>query len=283
MSTTQRPDGWAITSPRSDRVKRIAALSGRSARRRQGRFRVEGPQAVRSLLQHHPELVRELYVTAEGASAHPDILDLADAGTAGPREIDPTILRAMTRGEEDSGAAAMASPQGVLAVAEQPSTPLEAVLSALPDGPVTVLVLHGIQDPGNAGTLIRAADASGAHAVLATTGTVDLTSPKVVRSATGSLFHLPVVSGIEPEQLRPALHEAGISLLATSGYAESDLYMTDLPPRSAWIMGNEARGLPRRIIESADLAVRIPLAGDAESLNVAIAATVCLFETLRRR
>lgn len=283
MSTTERPDSRAITSPRSDRVKRIAALSGRSARRRQGRFRVEGPQAVRSLLQHAAGLVRELYVTADGAAAHPDILELAAAGPIRPREVDPSILRAMTRGDEDGAAASMASPQGVLAVADQPSAALDTVLDGLPEGAATLLVLHGIQDPGNAGTLIRAADASGACAVLATTGTVDLYSPKVVRSATGSLFHLPVVAGIPPEDLAPALHDAGISMLATSGYADNDLFTTELPARGAWVMGNEAHGLPQDVLEAAELSVRIPLAGDAESLNVAIAATVCLFETLRRR
>lgn len=283
MSTTERPDRWAITSPRSDRVKRIAALSGRSARRKQGRFRVEGPQAVRSLLRHSASLVRELYVTADGATAHPDILELADAHEIRPRDVDPSILRAMTRGEEDGAAASMAAPQGVLAVAELPSPSLRTVLDSLPDGPLTALVLHGVQDPGNAGTLIRAADASGARAVLATTGTVDLYSPKVVRSATGSLFHLPVVAGVAPEDLSPALHDAGISVLATSGYADHDLFTTELPTRGAWIMGNEAHGLPQEVLDAADLAVRIPLAGDAESLNVAIAATVCLFETLRRR
>jgi TrmH family RNA methyltransferase len=282
MSTPGRPDSRAITSPRSDRVKRIAALSGRSARRRQGRFRVEGPQAVRSLLQRRPELVRELYLTPEGAHDHPELEALAARGDAAPLLIEPEILRAMTRGAEDPGSS-MASPQGVLAVAEIPGTGLDETLGSLPEGPVTVLVLHEVQDPGNVGTLIRAADASGALAVLATRGTADVLSPKVVRSAAGSLFHLPVVTGIDPDDLLPALRSSGISVLATSGYAAHDLYSAELPARCAWVMGNEARGLPSEVLEGADLGVRIPLAGAAESLNVAIAATVCLFETQRRR
>ncbi|PWH05118.1 RNA methyltransferase [Brachybacterium endophyticum] len=281
MSTTGRPDSWAITSPRSDRVKRIAALSGRSARRRHGRFRVEGPQAVRSLLQHRAQAVRELYVTFDGADAAPEILDLAETSGITAREVSSEILRAMTRGEDPADG--MASPQGVLAVADIAQRSLTDVLTGLPSGPATVLVLHEVQDPGNVGTLIRAADASGADAVLATTGTADFHAPKVVRSATGSLFHLPVVTGIAPEALFSELRDAGVSVLATSGYAESDLYAAKLPSRSAWVMGNEARGLPESVLADADLAVRIPLAGDAESLNVAIAATVCLFETLRRR
>ncbi|MCL6422658.1 RNA methyltransferase [Brachybacterium sp. JHP9] len=290
MSNAERPDGWAITSPRSDRVRMIASLSGRSARRKLGMFRAEGPQAVRSLLEHRAADVRELYLTDAGTAANPDLLALAAAAGRRIRRIPEDVLRAMVRSGNDapagatgSGADGPVSPQGVLALAAMPEPGLDDVLEGLPHGPLTLLVLHEVQDPGNVGTLIRAADASGAAAVIATAGTADVWAPKTVRSAAGSLFHLPVVTGIDPERLLPALAEHSISALATSGYAAQDLYDAELPERSAWLLGNEGHGLPDAVLQAADLAVRIPLAGSAESLNVAIAATVCLFETMRRR
>ena len=146
-----------------------------------------------------------------------------------------------------------------------------------------MLVLHEVRDPGNVGTLIRTADASGADLVLLTRTCADPYSPKAVRAAVGSLFHLPVLAGAEIEDLLAELSTAGITAAATSGYAAEELFTAELPDRLAWILGNEARGLDEKTLAAAPLAVRIPLAGRAESLNVHTAATVCLFETLRRR
>ncbi len=108
-------------------------------------------------------------------------------------------------------------------------------------------------------------------------------SPKAVRASVGGLFHLPVLTGAESGPLLEALAARGITAAATSGYADSELFDVDLPDRIAWILGNEAHGLDEETLAAAPLTVRIPLAGHAESLNVHTAATVCLFETLRRR
>ena len=108
-------------------------------------------------------------------------------------------------------------------------------------------------------------------------------SPKAVRASVGGLFHLPVLTGAESGPLLEALAARGITAAATSGHADSELFDVDLPERLAWILGNEARGLDAHTLAAAPLTVRIPLAGHAESLNVHTAATVCLFETLRRR
>ncbi|MFC0672901.1 TrmH family RNA methyltransferase [Brachybacterium hainanense] len=283
MSFPERPDDQTITSPRSDRVRRIASLSGRSARRRHGLLRVEGPQAVRSLLQHRPDALGELFLTQEAAAAHPELAALAAQAGHRPRRIEPEALRAMVREQDAEGA--LQNPQGVVATARTAALdlPLAAALAGLPAGPSSILVLHELRDPGNAGTLIRTADAAGADLVILTAGSVDVHAPKVVRASVGSLFHLGVVTGADPATLYRDLAAAGVSIAATSGYAASDLFGTALPPRIAWVMGNEAHGLPDAVLEIADLAVRIPLAGNAESLNVATAATVCLFESLRRR
>jgi TrmH family RNA methyltransferase len=262
MTDLERPDSRAISSPTSDRVKKIAALSGRSARRKQGRAR---------------DLALDVYLTADGAQAHPDLVDLAEGAGIFRHTVSGEVLRAMA---DD-----VVTPQGVLAVCRVPAADEEAdpAPAALPIGPMTVLVLVGVQDPGNVGTLIRTADASGCDLVLATTGTADVFAPKTVRASAGSIFHLPVITGIAPGGLHALLRRADLSVLATSGYGDSDLYGAMIPPRTAWLVGNEAQGLPADLLGQADLTVRIPLGGKAESLNVQAAATVCLFETRRRR
>lgn len=301
---TERPDQSPITSPRSERVRKVAALTGRSARRKQGRFRVEGPQAVRSLLAHRPELALEVHLTERAAEAHPELERLAREAGIPARRVDEQILRAMVResGPADAAAGggsgpagpvgtgapgALVSPQGVVAVGALPTEDPDAATAALEslpdDGPLTVVVLHEVRDPGNVGTLIRTADAAGADLVLLTRTSADPYSPKAVRASVGSLFHLPVLTGAESGPLLEALAARGITAAATSGYADSELFDVDLPDRIAWILGNEAHGLDEETLAAAPLTVRIPLAGHAESLNVHTAATVCLFETLRRR
>lgn len=286
----ERPDQPSLTSPRSERVRKVAALAGRSARRKQGRFRIEGPQSVRSLLAHRPELALEVFVTERAAADHPELTGLArDAGVP-VRTLEEQILRALVREVDGPAAAAsgtLVSPQGVVAVGRLPEEDPAAArtaLEALPaDGPVTVVVLHEVRDPGNVGTLIRTADAAGADLVLLTRTSADPYSPKAVRAAVGSLFHLPVLTGAEIGDVLAQLAAASITAAATSGYADSELFTVELPARLAWILGNEAHGLDEATLAAAPLTVRIPLAGHAESLNVHTAATVCLFETLRRR
>ncbi|GAB2549873.1 TrmH family RNA methyltransferase [Brachybacterium huguangmaarense] len=291
MTHTERPESTPITSPRSDRVRQIASLSGRSARRRTGLLRAEGPQAVRSLVDARPDLAREVFATDTAAAAYPEILDAARAAGIRVRGVTDEVLAAMVRGGdatardgEPAGQQDVVSPQGILAVSARPEADWGSALAALPaDGPVTVAVMAETQDPGNAGTIIRTADAAGADLVVLGAGSTDPFAPKAVRSSAGSVFHLPVATGADLAALLPALAERGITAAATSGHADADLFATDLPPRIAWILGNEARGLPEAVLADAPLAVRIPLEGRAESLNVAIAATLCLFESLRRR
>lgn len=283
MTPTERPEQAPITSPRSDRVRRIAALSGRSARRRTGLIRADGPQAVRSLLTESPATVRELFLTERTSTAHPELAELARVAGVSARLVSEDVVRALVRGDQEGATDDVPSPQGAVAVAERPEPGWEAAVSALPAGPVTVMVLCEVRDPGNVGTIIRTADAAGADLVVLTEDSADPFAPKAVRSSAGSVFHLPVVTGAPAPALVEALRARDVAVAATSGYAEADLFTLDLPPRLAWALGNEARGVGPAVLAAADHAVRIPLAGRAESLNVATAATVCLFETLRRR
>ncbi|MER1997221.1 MAG: RNA methyltransferase [Arthrobacter sp.] len=285
-----------MSNPRADRVKEAAKLAGRSARLKTGRFLAEGPQSVREALIAHrdalaegrPGVVVEAYATQACLDRLPELAQLAEQ----------TTLRLAT----DEVLAAMAdtvTPQGIVAVCRIQSPSLEDVLAA---GPKLLAVMCEVRDPGNAGTILRAADSAGADAVILTASSVDIHNPKAVRSTVGSLFHLPVVSGVDFTELSLRLHEAGITVLAADGYGSEDLdalqdssALRRLEPAaetakvpgprledpSAWLFGNEAQGLSDAELEAADFRVAVPVYGQAESLNVGTAATVCLYASAR--
>lgn len=270
-----------LTNPRAERVKAVRALAGRSARLRHGLYLVEGPQGVRELVLEAPEDVVDLYVVETAADRYPEIVAAAAR----------TDLRLRTGSAEVLG---VMSPdaQGVLAVARTRARTLADVLERTPR---LVAVLHQVRDPGNAGTVIRAADAAGAGAAVLTEASVDVHNPKVVRSTAGSLFHLPVVTGVALPAVVEGCHAAGLQVLAADGGGEWDLddlldvvgdpsrtpEVPDLAAPTAWLFGNEARGLDGQERDLADAVVRVPLHGRAESLNLATAATVCLYASAR--
>jgi RNA methyltransferase, TrmH family len=277
---SERPEQEPLTNPRSDRVRAVARLSGRSARQRAGRFLVEGPQAVREAVRFAPAGVRELYVTDGAARRHRPIVDDAVAAGIRVRPVSDEVLAAMV---VDGGTL---TPQGLLAVCDLLGADLGEVLAARP---VLVAVLSQVRDPGNAGTVIRAADAAGADAVVLTGASVDVHNPKVVRSTAGSLFHLPVVTGPDLGDVLAGLRGAGLRVLAADGAGDVDLDdLADgsvggetLTAATAWVFGNEAWGLRDGDRALADAVVRVPVHGRAESLNLATAATVCLYASAR--
>ena len=171
------------------------------------------------------------------------------------------------------------TPQGVVAVVQQPHHRLDAVLAGQPR---LVAMLCGVADPGNAGTVIRTADAAGADAVVLTRGSTDPYSGKCVRASAGSLFHLPVVTGVTTGATVDAMRDAGLTVLATTLDGESIDELDDvLAGPVAWLFGNEAHGLGTDVAAAADRRVRVPIHGRAESLNLAAAAAVCLYATVR--
>lgn len=234
-------------------------------RRDQGRFLAEGRQAVTAGL----EAGALVEVFASPTAAERYAAELAAVVTAGVpvRHADERALASLSE---------TVTPQGIVAVARTP----EATLADLTQ-PRLVAVLCEVQDPGNAGTVIRTADAAGADAVVLTAGSVDVWNGKCVRASAGSVFHLPIVVGLPPDELFSALRHAGCRVLATSGVAQRRLDHVlatgELTEPTAWIFGNEAHGLPPDLLETADLQVRVPIIGRAESLNLAGAATVCLY------
>ena len=266
------PDASLLSNPRSERVRQVAALGRRAVRDRTGRFLVEGPQAVRELLRYADGSARALYVTAEASGRHTEIVAAAHAAQVPVRECTDEVLAAMA----DTG-----TPQGMVAVADRVDVPLDAALDAVGPGDFAVVLAH-VRDPGNAGTVLRGASAFGAAAVLVSGSSVDVHNPKVVRSTVGALFHLPVSIGTPVEELLAACRERGIRLLAADGAGSVTLPEADLTGPHAWVMGNEAWGLPTAVRQACDEVVSIPITR-AESLNLAMAATVCLHASASAR
>jgi TrmH family RNA methyltransferase len=268
-----------LENPRAGRVKAVAALAKKDVRAETGLFLLEGPQAVREAIEFRPELLRELYVTPTAAARHG--LDDAPVDTW---FVTEQVLDAM---------ADTVTPQGVVAVCQQfptsvkdvfPDSRLEGRVDEDTSGalPGLVAILEEVRDPGNAGTIIRAADAVGADAVVLTGRSVDPYNPKVVRSTTGSLFHVPVSVGVTLADAVERARGLGYTILA------ADVSGDDLPDVRAdgmldgptvWVFGNEARGLTAEDLALVDRAVKVPIYGRAESMNLATAASVCLYES----
>ncbi|MDQ0382177.1 TrmH family RNA methyltransferase [Amycolatopsis thermophila] len=204
-------------------------------------------------------------MTDRAAQAHPDLVATA-------REAGVRVSRITDRAA--AGLSETVTPQGIVAVCTVLDRPLEGLL-----GPSArlVAVLDGVADPGNAGTVIRVADAAGADAVLLTGDSVDPHNGKCVRASAGSLFHLPLARVRDTAAALGACRAAGLRLLAAHGYADTELGALDAAVPTAWVFGNEAHGLAPEVLSAVDLPVRIPLYGAAESLNLATAAAVCLY------
>jgi TrmH family RNA methyltransferase len=268
-----------LTSTRSARVTAAHRLARRSFRGKERRFLAEGPQAVREAALHPggpggPTLV-ELYATPEAAERHSDVVAAARAAGAQVLTATPEVMAEISD---------TVTPQGVVGLCRFLDSPFADVLRARPR---LVAVLAHVRDPGNAGTVLRCADAAGADAVVLTDASVDLYNPKAVRASAGSLFHLPVAVGVPVGEAVAGLRAAGVRVLAADGAGERDLDAeTDggtLRAPTAWIFGNEAWGLPAETRALADEVVRVPIHGRAESLNLATAAAVCLYASAREQ
>ncbi|MFK4835313.1 TrmH family RNA methyltransferase [Microbacterium sp. ZW T2_14] len=257
-----------LENPRSPRVRAVAKLTKRSARQETGLFLLEGPQAAREALAYRPDTLVELFATPSALERHADVRDAAkDAGLEVVYTTE-AVLDAM---------ADTVTPQGIVAVARQSPTSLRDIFAS---GPRLVAICEEVRDPGNLGTIIRAADAAGADAVILTGRTVDPYNPKVVRATTGSLFHVPVAVGADLATAVEKARAAGVRVIAADVGGGDFLASRDLLAEpTAWLFGNEARGLEEDALSLVDLSLRLPIYGAAESLNLATAASVCLYET----
>ncbi|WP_030754423.1 TrmH family RNA methyltransferase [Streptomyces sp. NRRL F-5135] len=266
-----------LISPRSPRVTAARRLAKRAFRGKERRFIAEGPQAVREAVAHRGEggepTLLELFATVEAAERYADIVTAARAAGARVHFAADTVIAEVSQ---------TVTPQGLLGVCRFLDSPFEDILRSRPR---LVAVLAHVRDPGNAGTVLRCADAAGADAVVLTDASVDLYNPKSVRASVGSLFHLPVAVGVPVERAVHGLKEAGVRILAADGAGADDLDdeldAGTMGGPTAWIFGNEAWGLPAETRALADAVVRVPIHGKAESLNLATAAAVCLYASAR--
>jgi RNA methyltransferase, TrmH family len=252
-------------TPRTPRVVAARRLQRRRDRDQTGRFLAEGPQAVREALR--AGVVVELFGTEAALSRHADLAAAAEA-------VSPVTEDAL------AALAETVHPQGLVAVCEQVDAPLSAAL-----GKRLVAIAADIRDPGNAGTVLRTADAAGAGAVIFAGDAVDPYNGKCVRASAGSLFHVDVIRDRDARGVVAALRAAGLQVLAATGHGEDDLDdLLDagaLGRPTAWLFGSEAHGLDDGLLTAADRRVRVPIYGGAESLNLAAAAAVCLYASAR--
>jgi TrmH family RNA methyltransferase len=266
-----RPGADPFTA-RSPRVVAAHKLLRRRHRDEAGRFLAEGPQAVREALA--AGAVEELFGTVDGYGRLRELVEAANALDVPVWPVTEPALAGLTE---------TVTPQGVVAVCrQQHHTEIARILD---DRPQLVVVLAGVADPGNAGAVLRTADAAGATAVVFPEGSVDPYNGKCVRSSAGSVFHLELVRGGSAESAVRALRAAGMTVLAADAHGAVDLDdYTDgggLVGRTAWVFGSEAHGLPTEVADRADARIRVGVYGLAESLNLAAAAAVCLYASAR--
>ena len=241
-------------------ARRLATRVSRAERRL---FLAEGPQAVREALGA-PGCVREVFAAPEVAGTHPDLHRAAAEAAVRWQLADEAAIGSLSE---------TVQPQGVVAVCRFLDEPLGDLIARRP---ALLALCAEVRDPGNAGTVIRCADAAGADGVVLSGSSVDPYNGKSVRASAGSLFHLPLAIDPSTTDVVGAVRRAGLTVLAADGAGELDLddAVDDdlLRGRTAWLFGNEARGLPDEVAALAHHRVRIPIHGRAESLNLATAA-----------
>jgi RNA methyltransferase, TrmH family len=263
VSTARTP-----LSPSNARVKEARKLSRRSVRTERRLFLADGPKAVEGALDRG--CVVEVFATPAASSHHAALV------AAAPRahEVDKRALASLS----DS-----VTPAGIVAVCSFLDVTLDQLL--VTPGVGLLAICAEVRDPGNAGTLIRTADALGADGVVLAGDSVDAYNPKTVRASVGSLFHLPLACEPDPAHAVRRAHDAGLTVLAADGGGELtlDAARDILAGPVAWLFGNEAHGLSAALAAEADHRVRIQMSGRAESLNLATAAAICLHETARVR
>lgn len=256
-----------ITGLQNPLVKAAAELKQKKYRQQCGLFLAEGLRTVEEAVRYGR--VQRIFYTAITDERTRSVLEEAAAQQLELICVSENVMKKIADTE---------TPQGVIAVCEMQKNTLEKLLT---DGKM-LLVLDRVGDPGNIGTMLRTADAAGLGGMVLLKGSADIYAPKTVRASMGSLFHVPVLSNLSEEELVSAARKAGYELLVTCLDGADNLYKADLRGRLAFVMGNEANGVSENLLKAADKRVFIPMQGRAESLNVAMAAGIVMFEALRK-
>ena len=290
-----------ITSVNNQRVKEVANLKQKKYRTESGTFFAEGLRAVQEAVQYAD--VTELFYTKAGRrdevlkaagnvpadtkekSGNMNNLNHNNAGIAKKRNEAANGIRMYQVDEKVMAKLSdTKAPQGVLAVIRTPEQSLRQLRpGTASDNNAPVIILDRVQDPGNLGTIIRTADAVGALGLILLEGCVDAYSPKVVRASMGSLFHLPVVQDVTAEEALTWCYRNGYEPAATALKNAQNVYKADISKKMAFLFGNEANGVAEELQAAVETRLFIPMAGLAESMNVAMAAGIILFEGLRQR
>ncbi len=250
----------SLHSPHIGRVKALIGSKGAKERREQGLFVAEGVQCAREALtsQSGPQL-KILYATETGLAKISEL----DLNAVEIVEVSDAVLKAMSD---------TVSPQGLISLCYKPESDISELIAT---GKSTFIYLHQIQDPGNAGTIVRTADAMGISAVITSPDSVDIFSPKVVRSTAGSLWNIPVHEGVSFDRLDKQF--PGIQKVLLSSHATTSILELSIPGDCIAIFGNEARGVDASALGASVTEVTIPMAGRAESLNLSAAASIVMF------
>src|SRR5581483_4461413 len=258
--------GLGVRDARVRRIRRL--LVQRSARRSEGAFVVEGVNVLDAALDGDADL-EALFAAPEAEAECPALLERAARRGIPVHRLDAGVLERV---------AGTVTPQPVLAVARRTPPSLTDVVGgpgAAGTAEAKLLVVGvDVRDPGNGGTLIRSAEAAGAHGVVFCRGSVDVTNPKTVRATAGALFHVPVVEGCDPQEVLGVLGDLGLKRIAAVAHGGERPDRVDFGGPLALVFGNEASGLPADVAAGVDSAVTIPMPGRAESLNLGMAASI---------
>lgn len=256
-----------LTGLQNPLVKAAAELKQKKYRQQRGEFLAEGLRTVEEAVAF--KAAQQIFYTATEDERTLQLLEQAAAMQVKLVCVSEAVMKKIADTE---------TPQGIIAVCRMQEQTLEQLLAS---GKL-LLVLDRVGDPGNIGTMLRTADAAGVGGIVLLKGTADIYAPKTVRASMGSLFHVPVLSGVAEQEFIDNAKKAGYQLLVTALDGADNLYQADLKGRLAFVMGNEAGGVSTTLLQQADKRVFIPMRGKAESLNVAMAAGIVMFEAMRR-
>lgn len=253
-----------ITSEQNSQVKGVVALQKKQKQRKKDQaYIVEGIKMVKEAPNSS---VKHVYITEQLYSQQPDLIEGLPYDV-----VSDDVFKKMSD---------TITPQGILAVMTMPTYTYQEILN---HPVVTLVLLEEIQDPGNLGTIIRTAEAIGATAVITTKGTVDIYNPKTLRSTMGAVYHLPIFNQVDKEAWIDRMKNADITLVAAHLRGEGYHYQWDIDDKVCYMIGNEGNGLTDGLTSHADRLIKIPMVGEAESLNASVATSILLYETYRQR
>lgn len=259
-----------ITSSSNKLIKEIKMLQKRKERWSKKCFFIEGTRAVEQCIKSDAGIKHIVYSRELLGDEMDKVLSLIDEVSYETYEISDKLFKEISDTD---------NPQGILAVVNFDEFTLDDILKENN----FIIVLDRVQDPGNLGTIIRTADAFGANGIIVTNGCVDVYNPKTIRSTMGSIFQIPIVHMGETKEALESLKQENISIISSSLNTDKYSYDIDFKTSCAIVIGNEAKGISEEVLSLSDQLVKIPMVGEAESLNAAIASGVLMYEVLRQR